>query len=542
MNSDTSLLKKDANPFLVLLKNTGTGAKEVIASFFGVIKMSFSGIGFCIVSPFRSIFNASSSKVDQVYKNTKLAGNRLKEDLNREEPETWQAKLWKVLNGEIGGKKSPKAIAKLEEKKKLLNQELNDPNIRRNTEAKVYVYDAKDPKGKWVNGRFIGFSKMDVNAFLLNEGYDVYSIENNKWIDFMYGESKLSSHKMKTKDLIFWLTQLSTYIKSGLTLSDSIKILMNQMGKDKSKRGINQAIAYQLTMGESFSSALAKQGNVFPALLINMITAAEATGELEATLDDMVDYYTEIETNRKEMINALTYPAIVFFFAGGVISFILLYVVPQFSKIYESLDVELNGITAFLLNLSKFMQDYFALMLVGLAAVIAAIIYTYKRLIKFRKDVQTILMHLPIFGNIIIYSEMNVFAKTFSSLLKNNVNITESIDILSRVTNNEIYREIMLKTVNNIIKGEKISEAFKDNWAIPDIAYHMIVTGESTGQLAEMMSRVAQYYKEQHHAIVTNLKSLIEPILIVSLAVIVGGIILAVIIPMFDMYQQISMG
>lgn len=528
------------NPFFNVFKYMLIGMKEVIASIICIIKLSLSGIKFIIVRPFSSIFNYSSSKVDKVYKNTISATNTINKD-SLDEPQTWYAKVWKVLNGELGGK-SKKAIAKLEEKKKILQQELADPNARRNTEAKVYVYEAKAKNGKWVSGRFFGFSKMDVNSFLLNEGYDVYTIENNKWIDFLYGDSKISTHRMSNKDLIFWLTQLSTYIKSGLTLADSIKILTNQMGKNKTKRGINQAISYQLTMGESFSTALSKQGKVFPALLINMISAAEATGELEATLDDMVEYYTEIETNRKDMINALTYPVLVFLFAGGVITFILLYVIPQFSKIYESLDVSLSGLTLFLLNASKFLQDYFVLMLLGFIAIIIAIIYIYKKIIVFRKQVQIILMKLPIFGKIIIYSEMNIFAKTFSSLLKNNVNITESIDILSRVTNNEIYREIMLKTINNIVKGDKISESFKDNWAIPDIAYHMIVTGESTGQLSEMMNRVAQYYKEQHHAIVTNLKSLIEPVMIVSLAVVVGGIILAVIIPMFDMYQQISMG
>jgi type IV pilus assembly protein PilC len=151
-------------------------------------------------------------------------------------------------------------------------------------------------------------------------------------------------------------------------------------------------------------------------------------------------------------------------------------------------------------------------------------------------------MKLPVIGNIVIYNEMTIFAKTFASLLKNNVDITQSIDILSKITDNEVYKNIMVRTIDNITKGDKISEAFKNQWAVPDVAYYMIVTGESTGQLAEMMSMVSSYYQEQHHNLIANLKSFIEPVMIVLLAVVVGGIILAVIIPMFNMYEQISMG
>ena len=136
---------------------------------------------------------------------------------------------------------------------------------------------------------------------------------------------------------------------------------------------------------------------------------------------------------------------------------------------------------------------------------------------------------------------MTIFSKTFASLLKNNVQITESIDILSKITNNEIYKEIMINTVNNIAAGDKISEAFKDQWAVPDVAYYMIVTGESTGQLAEMMGTVAHHFQEQHRTIIGTLKSLIEPIMIVLLAGIVGIIVISILIPMFNMYESISM-
>ena len=143
-------------------------------------------------------------------------------------------------------------------------------------------------------------------------------------------------------------------------------------------------------------------------------------------------------------------------------------------------------------------------------------------------------MHTPVIGNIIIYNEIAIFAKTFASLLRNNVFITESMGILSKITNNEIYKAIMFKTIDNIVMGEKRSDAFKDHWAVPDVAYYMIVTGE----LADMMQKVSDYYQVMHKNTVNALKSLIEPIMIVFLAIMVGGILLAVIVPMFNAYNQ----
>ena len=164
----------------------------------------------------------------------------------------------------------------------------------------------------------------------------------------------------------------------------------------------------------------------------------------------------------------------------------------------------------------------------------------YKKIKAFRVGVQKTLMKMPIIKNLIIYNEMTIFTKTFASLLKNNVFITDSMDILVKITNNEIYKDIIYTTIDNISKGDNISESFRNHWAIPEVAYHMIVTGESTGELAQMMQKVSEYYQEQHRNLVTNLKNFIEPILIVTLAIVVGGIILAVMVPMFGLYDTIK--
>ena len=171
------------------------------------------------------------------------------------------------------------------------------------------------------------------------------------------------------------------------------------------------------------------------------------------------------------------------------------------------------------------------------------LIFVYKWLFKnvqsFRKSMQTFYMHLPVFGNIIIYNEVSTLTRTFASLLNHNVFITDSMEILSKLSNNEIYKEIINRTLINLSKGGKISDSFKGEWAFPVVAYEMLVTGESTGQLALMMEKVAEHFQQLHSNAVTSLKSLIEPAVIVLLAVGVGFIIMAIIVPMFDLYGQI---
>ncbi len=404
----------------------------------------------------------------------------------------------------------------------------------------TYRYTALSPDGKQVSNIFYAFSKVEVYTFLENEGYKVFKIETSDLIEKLYGSSSLfGKRKIKIKDIVFWLQQLSTYLKSGIPLTDSMRILSKQMGKNKNIKRTFDSIVYNLTLGESFSKSMEKQGDAFPSLLINMIKSAEATGDLEGTLDEMADYYKATETTRKEMISALTYPCLVIFFSIAVVIFILLYLIPQFVSIYETAGVTLNPITAFIIVASEFLKDNLLYVVIVFAIFLTVIIVLYKNIKAFRYFMQTIFMKMPLIGKIIIYKEMMIFTKTFSSLLKNNVFITDSMDILGKVTSNEIYREIMINTVNYIGRGEKISSAFQGHWAIPEVAYYMMVTGESTGELAEMMGKVSDYYAEQHKMIVDSLKTLIEPMLIIFLAVVVGGIMIAVIVPMFSLYQEI---
>lgn len=406
----------------------------------------------------------------------------------------------------------------------------------------VYEYIARDANGKTIKGYFDAFSKVEVHSYLLSEGYEVYSIRTSKWIQLLHGSSgRTTNIKIKIKDLIFMLTQLSTYIKAGIPLVDSLKILSRQF-HNRSYQKVFGALIYDLSMGDSFSDALAKQGEAFPRLLINMVKAAELTGELPEALDDMADYYTETEATRKQMISALTYPSIVFVMAIGVMTFIMLYVIPKFVAIYETIEnSQIPEFTMAIIRFSDFMKANFFWIVLIVIAVLGIIIYLYKNVKVIRIGMQWLFMHIPPISRIIIFNEVTMFSKTFASLLKHTVFITDSMEILNRITNNEIYKAMILDTITNLAKGEKISKAFENSWAFPLPAYEMIVTGEKTGQLAEMMQKVSDYYQDLHRNEVARLKAWIEPILIVFLTFMVGVIVLAIIIPMFNMYSQIQM-
>lgn len=401
----------------------------------------------------------------------------------------------------------------------------------------VYRYVAKNADGKIEKGQLGAFSKLDVHSYLLAEGYEVYEIEPAKGLQLNIGPR---THKIGISDLVFFLTQLSTYIKSGIPLVDSIKILGKQSRKN-SVKSVYKNIIYDLTMGDSFSEALEKQGNSFPRLLVNMVKSSELAGNLAETLDDMSDYYTSVSQTRKQMKSAMTYPTVILVFAVSVVIFILTFVIPSFIKMYKDADAEVPALTTAIINLSDFLVNNALWLVLGLILTILGLYFMYKNVKVFRLMVQWIMMHMPIIGKITIYNEVTMFAKTFASLWNHNVFITSSMEILSKITNNEIFKMLIFDAITNVARGEPVSASFKKHWAFPVVAYEMLLTGERTGQPGPMMEKVAQYYQEEHKNAVNQVKAFIEPALIIFLAVVVGVILLSVVLPMFSIYGQLGL-
>lgn len=467
-----------------------------------ILKSAGRGIGY--------LFGAVN-KDSAVFETDKLTGDELRTELEKVQQQSSEFQ-----------KKS-----EVEERERLKN-EISKKIIS-------YKYTVKDSSGRTIKSSFDAPTINDVRVFLQNEGYEIIEIKERGKYDI---DINIGTYKMKSGPLSFVLTQLATYIKAGIPLINSVRILAKQSDNEQQRKLLNKVV-YALVIGEKFSSALEKQNGAFPKFLINMVKTAEMTGDLAGTLEEMATYYTETEKSRKQMISALIYPAVIFTFAVGAVGFIIVFVVPQFIEMFASNNAELPAITKFIIAASDFLGSYWWAVILSIVAIAAIYYWTYKNVKEFRKTMQTFYMKMPVIGKVIIYNEVMTLTRTFSSLLNHSVFITDSMEILSKISNNEVYKEIINRTLIGLSKGSKISETFRGEWAFPVVAYEMLVTGESTGQLALMMEKVADHYQNLHTNAVTTIKSLIEPMVIVFLAVAVGFIIMSIILPMFDLYGQL---
>ena len=401
-----------------------------------------------------------------------------------------------------------------------------------------FKYKVKDSEGKLIESYFDAETQLDVQSFLLNKGFEIISIAEDKLSTSLGLASLSSSRKMSSKDLNFFLTQLSTYVKSGIPLVDSMEILSRQ-AKSKSLQMLYRKIVFELNRGTGFSTCLEKQGKVFPKMLINMLKTSEMTGDLTGVLDDMAAYYKRQDSNRKQIINAMTYPSVLMIFAVAVLTFVITYVVPSFTSMYASAGSSLPVITQVIMDISNFVTTNWVYILLVIIVIVVILSLLYKSSKAAKYFMQSFVMHIPVVSDIIKYNQLVTFTSTFATLIKHDVFITDSMDILSRITENEIYKKIIDDAIQNLSKGNGVSVAFKGHWAFPATAYEMLVTGERTGKLGQMMEHVSAYYQEEQTNLVARLKSLVEPIMIVVLAVLVGIILLAVVVPMFDIYGTI---
>lgn len=436
----------------------------------------------------------------------------------------------------LEGAELDKELARVKaESTEFKREEVSEDIKVRRAKLQSFRYVAKASNGSVVKGIFDAENEEAVRVFLVNEGNEIISINKRAAWDI---DVTIGGDKVKKSDLSFSLTQLATYIKAGIPLIDSMRILARQTSKTQLRR-IYDRVVYELVVGCSFSMALERQGDAFPRLLINMIKTSEMTGDLAGTLEEMAEYYTQTERSRKQMISALIYPAVIFTVAVGAVIFIVMFVVPQFVDMFASNNAELPAITVFVINMSNFLGSYWWVLGIILLTILILYRWLFKNVRAFRKAMQTFYMKIPVVGNVIIYNEVANLTRTFASLLNHSVFITDSMEILSQISENEIYKEIINRTLIGLSKGAKISETFKGEWAFPVVAYEMLVTGESTGQLGLMMEKVADHYQSLHANAVTTIKSLIEPIIICFLAVAVGFIIMSIILPMFDLYGQL---
>ena len=315
------------------------------------------------------------------------------------------------------GKKSKIAKMFLKEDKDNKNDAFAKHQVIIEKEPKKhYRYMAVNQNGKVINSTFDAYNMKQAKKYLTSIGLDIVWIKERA----IYDKDIYLTSPISMSQLSFSLTQLSTFLRSGITLIESVKLLAKQE-TNKEKQKIYHVIAYDLLMGDDLSVALEKQKNVFPKLLINMVKSAELTGDLPSVLDEMAKYYASIDKTKKEIRSAMAYPTLVFIFSIIVVTFVLVWVVPQYQVMFKNFGAKLPTITVATINVSTFIRNNALTLLLSLIIILSLYLYLFMKVNRFRLFMQKIYLHTPIVKKTIMYSEVSMFARTFASLINHGV-------------------------------------------------------------------------------------------------------------------------
>lgn len=343
---------------------------------------------------------------------------------------------------------------------------------------------------------------------------------------------------VKREQFIMFLRQFSTLMRAGVTIVDAVHILSQQV-ESKPLQKVLVQVDDELRKGNSLSSALAEHPKIFEPLTVNLIHAGELSGNIDESLDRLATYYEKAYQTRQKVISAMTYPAVVGVLAIGVVIFLLSSIVPMFVDMFASFGGELPFITLFVMSASEFVQQYWYL-LVLIVLIAGVIFWLLRRDPNGRYLLDTVLLRMPIFGKIFKKSALARMTRTLSSLFSSSVPILQALTMVERVVGNEVIAKVVIEARDSLQRGGSLTEPMKNHWAFPPLIAHMISIGEKTGSLDHMLSKVAEFYEKEVEAETDRLKALIEPMMIVFLAVLVGTIVLAIMMPMFGMFENID--
>ena len=340
--------------------------------------------------------------------------------------------------------------------------------------------------------------------------------------------------KVKTSDLTLFSKKISTMVKAGLPILDSFKMVEEQTDNKRLKLIINQ-IAKDLEAGTSLSKCFAKNPDVFDKIFVNMIKAGEASGKLDIFLMKLTEILERREDIRRKIKSASFYPKILFFVAGGITVFMLLKVVPIFEEMYGGMGVPLPGLTKMIISASNFVQSMAGLMsfvVLGLAYYLFG--YANKRFPQFKRRVDKLSFKLPIFGNLIAQSIYARVALIMSNLVAAGVSVIETLEIVKETNDNLIISDAIENVKRGVFSGIDLSKLFLKEVVFPPQFGQLIAVGEKTGNLEEMFTSIANYYQEEFDNAVKTLSTAIEPIMIVLIGTLIGFLLLAMYMPIFN--------
>lgn len=338
--------------------------------------------------------------------------------------------------------------------------------------------------------------------------------------------------KVKTRDLATFTRQFSTLLKSGIQLADALTALVEQCA-DRDFEKVLRNIKEEITAGNNLAEAMAKHPRYFSDLYVNMVRAGEASGNLDEVLVRVADYLQKQASLKGKVVAALTYPCIMVLVGLAVVIFLMSYVVPKITAILHEKEQTLPLTTEILIAISSFVQNFWWVVFVGLAAVFfvaKALLATEAGRLKF----DTFLLRLPVFGNLFAKQAISRFSLTFSTLLKSGLPALDSLKIVSLVVNNARLTHVINDIHKRILEGADIATPIKRSKIFPPMVGYMIAVGEQSGQLEEILDRISASYEEELDLAIQRLTAMIEPVIIILLAGVVGFIIAAVLLPLLD--------
>lgn len=399
----------------------------------------------------------------------------------------------------------------------------------------IYRYVGRTKAGEIKKGKIDAASKKEAIAKLRGLGINPREVyESSSIFD---KELKMGWAKVKNQDFVIYCRQFATLIRAGVSIVDSTNILSRQTKSKPLKKAL-EMVEEDIRTGISFSDATKKHPKVFPELFTNMIASAEVSGNMDITLDKLATTFEKQYNLKKKIQSTMTYPLILLLLTIAVAIFMMIVIVPTFVESFESMGAELPTLTVITIKISGMLQKYWWIVLILLVVTIMLLYYLYKNNKKFNYIANYVLLKTPIFGPLLQKTVIARMVSTLSSLFSSAVPILQSLTIVEKVVGNPVVSKVVKELRDSLEKGNTLSEPLEKSWLFPPLVTSMVSIGESTGSLDYMLEKVAEFYEAEVDRNVDTLKSLIEPVMILFLAIIVGGIVAAIFLPMFSLYEQ----
>jgi len=392
----------------------------------------------------------------------------------------------------------------------------------------VFAWEGTDRKGGKVKGEISGQSPALVKAQLRKQGINPLKVRKKAVSLFSAGK------KIKPMDIALFTRQMATMMKAGVPLLQSFDIIAEGFDNPNMRKLIDE-VKQEVAAGNSFASSLRKKPLYFDDLYCNLVDSGEQSGALETLLDRIATYKEKTESLKAKIKKAMTYPIAVILVAMIVTAILLIKVVPQFESVFEGFGAQLPAFTMMVVNLSRWLQEWWFLVLFVLFISIYGFGQTYKRSEKFRDSLDRALLKAPIVGDILYKAVVARFARTLATTFAAGVPLVDALDSVAGATGNVVFRNAVIRIKNDVSSGSQLNFSMRNTGIFPTMAVQMTAIGEEAGSLDEMLDKTASYYEEEVDNAVDNLTTLMEPLIMSVLGVLVGGLIIAMYLPIFQL-------